>query len=86
MFKIPKTRKQFLAYYQPLEQKRNELSLQYEYIENFRARETVFAAHQNRHLNRYIDIVPFDTNRVVLKTEAQFKNDYINASLINVSI
>lgn len=45
---------------------------------------TSIASKANENLNRYLNISPYDSNRVVLN-EDEFENDYINASFINVS-
>lgn len=45
---------------------------------------TCIASRANEKLNRYINISPFDYNRVVLNDD-EFENDYINASYVNVS-
>lgn len=45
---------------------------------------TYIASRANEKLNRYINIYPYDSTRVVLNDD-EFENDYINASYINVS-
>lgn len=45
---------------------------------------TFIASRANEKLNRYINIYPYDSTRVVLNDD-EFENDYINASYINVS-
>lgn len=45
---------------------------------------TNIASKANEKLNRYVNISPYDYNRVVLNDD-EFENDYINASYINVS-
>jgi protein tyrosine phosphatase len=45
---------------------------------------TCIASKANERLNRYVNISPYDNNRVVLDYD-EFENDYINASYINVS-
>jgi protein-tyrosine phosphatase len=45
---------------------------------------TTLASKVNEKFNRYANIAPFDQNRVVLNND-EFENDYINASLVNVS-
>lgn len=42
------------------------------------------ASMANQHLNRYANIFPFDSTRVVLNDD-EYDNDYINASYVNVS-
>lgn len=44
---------------------------------------TTLASKVNEKYNRYANISPFDSNRVVLNDD-EFENDYINASFINV--
>lgn len=43
------------------------------------------ASKANENLNRYINIYPFDYNRVVLNHD-EYENDYINASYVDVSL
>ncbi|XP_070496815.1 receptor-type tyrosine-protein phosphatase H-like isoform X2 [Chironomus tepperi] len=43
---------------------------------------TNIASRANEKLNRYINIYPYDSTRVVLNND-EFENDYINASYIN---
>ena len=43
------------------------------------------ASKSNERLNRYLNIFPYDSNRVVIDTD-EYENDYINASYIDVSI
>jgi protein tyrosine phosphatase len=45
---------------------------------------TCIASKANEKLNRYANISPYDSNRVVLNDD-EFENDYINASYVNVS-
>jgi hypothetical protein len=45
---------------------------------------TCIASRASERLNRYMNISPFDENRVVLDAD-EFENDYINASFIRVS-
>lgn len=44
---------------------------------------TCIASRASERLNRYMNISPFDENRVVLDAD-EFENDYINASFIRV--
>ena len=42
------------------------------------------ASRSNEKLNRYLNIFPYDSTRVVLDTD-EYDSDYINASKIDVS-
>lgn len=46
---------------------------------------TTLASKVNEKFNRYANISPFDSNRVVLNDDEYELHDYINASFINVS-
>ncbi|KRX15076.1 Tyrosine-protein phosphatase 1 [Trichinella nelsoni] len=41
---------------------------------------------KNRFLNRYTNVLPYDHNRVILNNNHSKKNDYINASFVNVRL
>lgn len=45
---------------------------------------TFIASKANEKLNRYLNIYPYDSSRVVLNDD-EYENDYINASYIHVS-
>lgn len=78
---------EFLAFYSSMiADDKEKIKQEYQDIETF-SRNLVkpcFVSMCNGQLNRYSNIHTFDDNRVVLD-EDEFDNDYINASLIDVS-
>lgn len=64
----------------------DKIVMEYSRINEFsnNLNKTNIASKTNEKLNRYVNIFPYDSNRVVLDTD-EYENDYINASYIDVS-
>ncbi|KAG5674932.1 hypothetical protein PVAND_004876 [Polypedilum vanderplanki] len=75
----------FPAYYREMITNESEkIKDEYKAIQFFSENldKTCIASKANEKLNRYANISPYDSNRVVLN-EDEFENDYINASYVN---
>ncbi|KAL7045157.1 hypothetical protein ACKWTF_002163 [Chironomus riparius] len=75
----------FLAYHIVMSKSDNEkIKEEYKAIQYFSENldRTFIASRANEKLNRYSNICPYDSTRVVLNDD-EFENDYINASYIN---
>lgn len=78
----------FQLYYNTMSKNDNEkIKEEYKAIQYFSDTldRTYIASRANEKLNRYINIYPYDSTRVVLNDD-EFENDYINASYINVRL
>jgi hypothetical protein len=91
---VTMNRKQFLEYHGGKRSRENNWKNEYEKIQKLIVDDTQIQACNNKPLNRYGDIWPYDGNRVVLtndneglqKDDKGFKTDYINASYIDVRL
>lgn len=76
----------FQQFYNEMTKNNNErLREEYKQIQFFSeglTHQTTLASKTNEKYNRYANIAPFDSNRVVLNDD-EFEHDYINASFIN---
>lgn len=80
---VDRNRKEFIQYYNNA-RRQNDIAKEYDQIESIIVQDTNAVSEQNKSSNRYINIFPYDGNRVILSSE-EHKTDYINASYIDVS-